>query len=123
MSGSDGTARRLGLLLGWSVVLAGCGGSDVQSGVVVDVVTDLAPGEAFVQAEAELIDARGRSVRRATEAALLGQRWQWPPRRVAEMLGLAEGDYELIALPLKIARGDSSPVRAVLRPLGTEHAG
>ena len=28
------------------------------------------------------------------------------------------GDYELIALPLKIAGGDAAPVRAVLRPLG-----
>jgi arylformamidase len=28
-----------------------------------------------------------------------------------------EGDYELIALPLKIAGGDASPVRAVLREL------
>jgi arylformamidase len=28
------------------------------------------------------------------------------------------GDYELIALPLKIVNGDSSPVRAVLRELG-----
>lgn len=28
------------------------------------------------------------------------------------------GDYELIALPLKIAGGDASPVRAVLRELG-----
>jgi arylformamidase len=27
------------------------------------------------------------------------------------------GDYELIALPLKIVNGDSSPVRAVLREL------
>jgi arylformamidase len=30
---------------------------------------------------------------------------------------VAEGDYELIALPLKIARCDASPVRAVLREL------
>ena len=31
---------------------------------------------------------------------------------------IAEGDYELIALPLKIAGCDASPVRAVLRELG-----
>ena len=31
---------------------------------------------------------------------------------------VAEGDYELIALPLKIAGCDASPVRAVLRELG-----
>jgi len=31
--------------------------------------------------------------------------------------GVPDGDYELIALPLKIAGGDGSPVRAVLRPL------
>jgi arylformamidase len=31
---------------------------------------------------------------------------------------VAEGDYELIALPLKIAGADASPVRAVLRELG-----
>ncbi len=31
--------------------------------------------------------------------------------------GVAEGDYELIALPLKIAGCDASPVRAVLREL------
>jgi len=30
---------------------------------------------------------------------------------------VAEGDYELIALPLKIRGGDASPVRAVLREL------
>ena len=29
-----------------------------------------------------------------------------------------EGDYELIALPLKLANLDAAPVRAVLRPLG-----
>jgi arylformamidase len=28
-----------------------------------------------------------------------------------------EGDYELIALPLKLTHADASPVRAVLRPL------
>ncbi|HEY8609307.1 MAG TPA: arylformamidase [Noviherbaspirillum sp.] len=32
------------------------------------------------------------------------------------------GDYELIALPLKLAGLDASPVRAVLRPLSGEHA-
>jgi len=30
---------------------------------------------------------------------------------------IAEGDYELIALPLKLAGLDASPVRAILRPL------
>jgi arylformamidase len=30
---------------------------------------------------------------------------------------LAEGDYELIALPLKLMTADASPVRAVLREL------
>jgi arylformamidase len=29
-----------------------------------------------------------------------------------------EGHYELIALPLKLAGADASPVRAVLRTLG-----
>jgi arylformamidase len=29
----------------------------------------------------------------------------------------ADGLYELVALPLKIAGGDGSPVRAALRPL------
>ena len=40
--------------------------------------------------------------------------------RVLENLVLddvPEGDYELIALPLKLADADASPVRAVLRPL------
>ena len=40
--------------------------------------------------------------------------------RVLENLVLdevAEGDYELIALPLKLAHADASPVRAVLRTL------
>lgn len=40
--------------------------------------------------------------------------------RVLENLVLddvAEGDYELIALPLKLMAADASPVRAVLRPL------
>ncbi|HRP73939.1 MAG TPA: arylformamidase [Rhodocyclaceae bacterium] len=32
--------------------------------------------------------------------------------------GIAEGDYELIALPLKLAGLDASPVRAVLRTSG-----
>jgi arylformamidase len=31
--------------------------------------------------------------------------------------GVAEGEYELIALPLRIKGGDASPVRAVLRTL------
>lgn len=35
-----------------------------------------------------------------------------------DLSGVPEGRYELIALPLRIARADSSPVRAVLRPLG-----
>ena len=30
-----------------------------------------------------------------------------------------EGDYELIALPLKLTSADASPVRAVLRELET----
>jgi len=41
--------------------------------------------------------------------------------RVLENLVLdevPEGDYELIALPLKLTSADASPVRAVLRPLG-----
>ena len=40
--------------------------------------------------------------------------------RVLENLVLddvPEGDYELIALPLKLMSADASPVRAVLRPL------
>jgi arylformamidase len=40
--------------------------------------------------------------------------------RVLENLvldGVPEGDYELIALPLKLTRADASPVRAVLREL------
>ena len=43
--------------------------------------------------------------------------------RVLENLVLddvAEGDYELIALPLKLARADASPVRAILRELPEE---
>ena len=41
--------------------------------------------------------------------------------RVLENLlldGVPEGDYELIALPLKLTTADASPVRAVLRALG-----
>jgi arylformamidase len=40
--------------------------------------------------------------------------------RVLECLVLddvPEGDYELIALPLKLMRADASPVRAILREL------
>ena len=40
--------------------------------------------------------------------------------RVLENLVLdavAEGDYELIALPLKLTEADASPVRAILRTL------
>ena len=40
--------------------------------------------------------------------------------RVLENLvldGVPEGDYELIALPLKLSRADASPVRAILRAL------
>ncbi|GAB3416338.1 arylformamidase [Massilia agilis] len=33
---------------------------------------------------------------------------------------IAQGDYELIALPLKLARMDASPVRAILRPLASK---
>ena len=31
--------------------------------------------------------------------------------------GVPEGDYELIALPLRLAGFDASPVRAILRTL------
>jgi arylformamidase len=31
--------------------------------------------------------------------------------------GIAEGDYELIALPLALEHADGSPVRAVIRPV------
>ena len=44
--------------------------------------------------------------------------------RVLENLVLddvPEGDYELIALPLKLMRADASPVRAVLRELASPH--
>ncbi len=34
-----------------------------------------------------------------------------------DLSGAADGLYELVALPLKIAGGDGSPVRAALRPL------
>ena len=34
-----------------------------------------------------------------------------------DLSAVAPGDYELIALPLRIVGGDSSPVRAVLRPV------
>jgi len=40
--------------------------------------------------------------------------------RVLESLRLddvQEGDYELIALPLKLTQADASPVRAILRAL------
>ncbi len=33
--------------------------------------------------------------------------------------GVPEGDYELIALPLRLVGADASPVRAVLRALPT----
>jgi arylformamidase len=35
---------------------------------------------------------------------------------------VAEGDYELVALPLKLAGLDASPVRAILRPLPAREA-
>lgn len=35
-----------------------------------------------------------------------------------DLRNVEPGDYELIALPLKIAGGDGSPTRAVLRPIG-----
>ncbi|HSW22355.1 MAG TPA: kynurenine formamidase, partial [Burkholderiaceae bacterium] len=52
-----------------------------------------------------------------------------PSHQVVRRLGLRvlenlvldqvpEGDYELIALPLKLMQADASPVRAVLRSLG-----
>ena len=34
-----------------------------------------------------------------------------------DLSGVPAGDYELIALPLRIVGGDSSPVRAILREL------
>lgn len=37
-----------------------------------------------------------------------------------DLTAVPPGDYELIALPLRIVRGDSSPVRAVLRELPPE---
>ncbi len=77
------------------VLPAGCGGEQDKAGLVVELVTDLAPGEAFVEVRTELLDGRGQSLRQVTEDAVAGQRWQWPARRVAEMLELGEGRYEL----------------------------
>ena len=61
------------------------------------------------------------SVDPATSTALLAhQALLRHDMRVLENLVLddvAEGDYELIALPLKLMRADASPVRAVLRAL------
>lgn len=37
-----------------------------------------------------------------------------------DLSAVPPGDYELIALPLRIVRGDSSPVRAILRELPPE---
>jgi arylformamidase len=37
-----------------------------------------------------------------------------------DLRGVPAGDYELIALPLRIVNGDSSPVRAILRELPAE---
>ena len=37
-----------------------------------------------------------------------------------DLSGVPAGDYELIALPLRIVAGDSSPVRAILRELPPE---
>ena len=41
------------------------------------------------------------------------------PKRVyrAVKMDVPEGDYELIALPLKLMETEASPVRAILRPL------
>lgn len=36
-----------------------------------------------------------------------------------DLSGVPEGDYELIALPLKIRGGDAAPIRAILRELET----
>lgn len=40
-----------------------------------------------------------------------------------DLTGVPAGDYELIALPLKIVGGDASPVRAILRELPAGAAG
>ena len=42
---------------------------------------------------------------------------QDPLRALRDQFTLPEGDYELIALPLKLVSADASPVRAVLREL------
>jgi arylformamidase len=34
-----------------------------------------------------------------------------------DLSGVEPGDYELVCLPLKVARGDGAPARAILRPL------
>ncbi len=39
-----------------------------------------------------------------------------------DLTNVPAGDYELIALPLRIRNGDSSPVRAILRELPTNRA-
>ena len=58
----------------------------------------------------------GRSMAMANVADILARRGL----RVLENLVLddvPEGDYELIALPLKLMKADASPVRAILREL------
>lgn len=88
--------------------------------------------DAFVAIAAEVIERLGAmgTVLVGTDAASLDPQQsktmaahlavQRHGMRILEGLvldGVAPGEYELIALPLRIAGADASPVRAVLRPL------
>jgi arylformamidase len=80
-----------------------------------DVITAFAEaGGVLVGTDAPSLDPESSKTLDAHQAVLAGG------LRILEGLVLddvAEGEYELIALPLKIAGADSSPVRAILREL------
>ena len=74
----------------------------------------------FCASGSSAVAACGRAARIREIAGALGAGKKRRGLRVLENLLLddvPEGDYELIALPLKLMTADASPVRAVLREL------
>jgi hypothetical protein len=85
---------RVGLLVA-PLLLCGCGDEELE--LFVDLRTDLSPGSEFDNAVVELRDARGRlgEIVRSTESAAIASHDYTSGRRVAELVGLAAGDYVL----------------------------
>ena len=103
----------------WGALLRGCGFA--ESGLVSYAAYAPDTVERLADLGVQLIGIDTASIDPADSKALSShQVIRRRGLRVLENLvldGVPEGDYELIALPLKLTTADASPVRAILREL------